>query len=187
MNDYGLYTGIMDKYQAVLAKNFREKLLAESDVEQLWANARKGNEMNQSFRQWEEFDDPDYVHLDPDEAIEQMTPLFNALDHVKLALGVVNQGNFDMDGELKTWLVAEDEFRGDELSQQVAIDLMTPPQYVDKLEGVNMLTRLAESDTAFLMMKQLSKVDTFLKDNDPNAHELIVYSQQHDINCYRIE
>jgi hypothetical protein len=33
MNDYGLYTGIMDKYQAVLAKNFREKLLAESDVE----------------------------------------------------------------------------------------------------------------------------------------------------------
>lgn len=187
MNDFGLYTGVMDKYQAVLAKTFREKLLAESDVEQLWANARKGNEMNQSYRQWEEFDDPDYVQIDPDEAIKKMTPQIDALDQVKIAIGVANQGNFDMDGELKTWLLTDDEFIGDQISQQVAINLMTPPQFVEKLQEMNMLTRLAESDTAFLVMKQLSKVDTFLKDNDPNAHENIVYNQQHNINCYRIE
>ena len=58
-------------------------------------------------------------------AIDLMTPKIDKIDQVKIVLGVVNKGTPDIEGELKTWQI--ENSAEDDMAQDVAIHLMTPP------------------------------------------------------------
>lgn len=71
----------------------------------MWIGAKKANSLAMSNRNWEDLDDPESDDIDADQAIELMKPQLDVFDQVKIKLGVVNQGNADIEGELKTWEV----------------------------------------------------------------------------------